>query len=117
MVVDYNQFTPGKPLRTGALWIVEQLPLYTESADVTPFLVEGHWPSYNRPFFPEVYRRSGAAAMAGRFGNQYSYQLNPRAKIFRRDAGAVHDRAAMRRPRVDDRILRVDAPRMLCGIG
>ena len=31
------------------------------------------------------------------YGDDYTYQLYARAKIFRRDAGGVHDRAAMRR--------------------
>lgn len=97
MVVDYNLFVPYKELPPNTLWIVEQLPLYTQAADVTSYLVDGHWPSYNRPFFPEVFQRSGAAAMAAKFGDRYSYQLYARAKIFRRDAGGVHDRDAMKR--------------------
>ena len=96
MVVDYNKFTPYKDLPEGVLWIVEQLPLYTQAADVTSYLVNGHWPSYNRPFFPEVFNRSGARDMEDQFGDDYSYQLYSRAKIFRRDAGHVHDRAAMK---------------------
>lgn len=96
MVVDYNLFSPGHVLPPNVLWIVEQIPLYTQAADVTDILVNGHWPSYNRPFFPEVFKRSGHAAMAARYGNEYSYQLYARAKIFRRDAGNVHNRTAMR---------------------
>ena len=53
MVVDYNLFVPYKELPPNTLWIVEQLPLYTQAADVTSYLVDGHWPSYNRPFFPK----------------------------------------------------------------
>ena len=96
MVVDYNLFSPGKVLPANVLWVVEQLPLYTQAADVTAHLVNGHWPSYNCPFFPEVYARSGQAMMAAKFGDQYTYQLYSRAKIFRRDAGAVHGRDAMK---------------------
>ncbi|PNH12034.1 Phospholipase B-like 1 [Tetrabaena socialis] len=66
-------------------------------ADATSDLEWGHWPSYNVPFFPEVYEATGyrrhAAALAAK-GPDYaaaaaglSYQLAPRAKIFRRDAG------------------------------
>ena len=40
-----------------------------------------------------------------------------RLAIRRRLSRELRDGAAMRRPRVDDRILRVDAPRMLGGIG
>ena len=35
--------------------------------------------------------------MYERFGDAYSYDLNPRAKIFRRDAAAIESRAALRR--------------------
>ena len=40
-----------------------------------------------------------------------------RLAVRRRLSRELRDGAAMRRSRVDDRILRVDAPRMLCGIG
>jgi hypothetical protein len=76
---------------------VEQIPIHTQAADVTSYLVNGHWPSYNRPFFPEIYRLSGTASMAEKFGDHYTYQLYSRAKIFRRDAGGVHDRASMKK--------------------
>jgi hypothetical protein len=97
MVVDYNRFIPFKVLPPGTLWIVEQIPEYTEAADVTDYLVDGHWPSYNRPFFKEVFSRSGHNEMVKKYGDHYTYQLYSRAKIFRRQAGSVHDRAAMRR--------------------
>lgn len=35
MVVDYNQFQPGRPLRAGTLHILEQIPGATMTADVT----------------------------------------------------------------------------------
>ena len=34
----------------------------SEGADQTPILSRGYWPSYNVPFYAEVYRRSGYAA-------------------------------------------------------
>ena len=50
MVLDYNKFTPGKPLALGALWILEQLPGLVEMADLTIHLqVHGYWASYNLP--------------------------------------------------------------------
>jgi hypothetical protein len=30
MVVDYKQFTPGKPIQPNTLWILEQIPGYCE---------------------------------------------------------------------------------------
>ena len=48
--------------------MLEQLPTLVRAADLTHVLVDGHWPSYNRPFFPEVYKRSGTESMAQKFG-------------------------------------------------
>ena len=62
MVINYNLFTPGKPLMSNTLWVAEQIPGYIESydsypeipqtyfftsADVTSQLERGYWPSYN----------------------------------------------------------------------
>ena len=46
-VLDRNQFTPGRPLGTGTLWVGEQIPALYVYADVTPQLERGYWPSYN----------------------------------------------------------------------
>jgi len=92
MVVDYNKFVPYQPLPDGTLWVLEQLPSYIQSADLTSYLRQGHWPSFNIPFFPEVQNLSGNADMERRFGLSHSYELNPRAKIFRRDAPKVETR-------------------------
>ncbi|KAG1665434.1 hypothetical protein FOA52_005776 [Chlamydomonas sp. UWO 241] len=103
MVLDLKRFTPGEELRPGLLTVMEMLPGYSESADVTHELEHGYWASYNVPYFPEVYARMGypatRAALQRRArdtGADYaravsglSYQLAPRAKIFRRDAGSV----------------------------
>ena len=59
MVVDYNKFSPGKPLRDGTLTVLEQWPQFIQSADVTRYLRVGHWQSFNKPFFEEGYSRSG----------------------------------------------------------
>ena len=59
MVVDYNKFTPGKPLVDGTLTVLEQWPRFVQSADVTHYLRVGHWQSFNKPFFTEGYSRSG----------------------------------------------------------
>jgi hypothetical protein len=60
-----------------------------------------HWPSYNVPFFEETYEKAGyrqAAARLAALGPEYaqaalglSYQLAPRAQLFRRDAAQVAD--------------------------
>lgn len=64
------------------------------------FAERGYWPSYNVPYFEEIYRRSGYKEFIAKYsgtGNAadpgalagIDYQLAPRAKIFRRDAGKV----------------------------
>ena len=37
----------------------------------------------------QIYEASGYPAIAREHGNDFTYQLAPRAKLFRRDAGAV----------------------------
>ena len=41
------------------------------------------------PYWPEVYARSGYGEMKATHGNYFSYELCPRATIFRRDAHTV----------------------------
>lgn len=49
----------------------------------------GYWASYNIPFHSDIYRMSGYGAMWKKHGEDFSYDLCPRAKIFRRDQGKV----------------------------
>lgn len=49
----------------------------------------GHWPSYNIPFYESVYNMSGYPYVVALKGLEFSYQMAPRAKIFRRDADKV----------------------------
>ena len=55
----------------------------------------GYWPSYNVPFYPVIYNMSGYPEMVDSFGPLLSYELAPRAKIFRRDQGTVVDMKSM----------------------
>ena len=59
--------------------------------------VSGYWPSYNVPFFEEVYNMSGYPEYAAAHGTEFTYQLAPRAKIFRRDEGTVVDLVSMKK--------------------
>lgn len=54
-------------------------------------LPAGYWPSYNVPFHKKIYTLSGYGKMWERYGEDFSYDLCPRAKIFRRDQAAVQD--------------------------
>lgn len=49
----------------------------------------GYWPSYNIPFHEKIYNLSGYAEYVEKYGLDFSYELAPRAKIFRRDQGKV----------------------------
>jgi hypothetical protein len=125
MVIDYKLFEQGKrelatgegtrALKPGVLWVSEQIPGLVKYADVTQELERGYWPSYNVPYFEEVYNKSGYpqvlhhfAQMANENTNSSSvaaadaiatlsglkYQTAPRANIFRRDQASVVDMAS-----------------------
>eukprot|EP01114_Cavostelium_apophysatum_P001150 TRINITY_DN10983_c0_g1_i1.p1 TRINITY_DN10983_c0_g1~~TRINITY_DN10983_c0_g1_i1.p1 ORF type:complete len:545 (+),score=120.02 TRINITY_DN10983_c0_g1_i1:36-1637(+) len=88
MIIDYNRIEIGQQLLDGALTVVDQIPGLVIYADQTQYLSGGYFASYNVPFYQEVYNLSGFS--------QYSdpgltWQMAPRAKIFRRDQGNVVD--------------------------
>lgn len=86
IIVDYKRFTPFKaPLNSGLLWIAEQMPGHVEMADKTHVLALGYWPSYNVPYFENIFTASGFGLMVENAGVGWSWELAPRAKIFRRD--------------------------------
>ena len=96
MIVDYKTFKPGQPLRDGLLWVLEQLPSYIESRDMTDTLRQQlYWPSYNCPYFPTVFNLSGVPAMVQQYGDWFSYDKTPRALIFQRDQSAIKDMDSM----------------------
>ncbi|KAJ1459661.1 phospholipase B-like protein [Pelagophyceae sp. CCMP2097] len=99
MVIDTKRFTPKEALQPGLLTIVEQIPGYVEFGDATFELERGYFPSYNVPYFKDVYRRAGYDTLdkrKGRLGGA-EYQLAPRAKILRRDQSTVVDLPSMQK--------------------
>jgi len=82
MVIDYKRFKVGKALKKGLLWVLEQLPggfPLRPSRMTSPLPPTGHirredltrvlrsqsyWPSYNTPYFEDIYNMSGSAANA-----------------------------------------------------
>ncbi|KAJ2944695.1 hypothetical protein O0L34_g4052 [Tuta absoluta] len=88
-IVDYNKFRPASGHRPavinpGLLWVVEQLPGYTEAADLTKELVRTtYFPSYNIPYFPRVFNLSGGNERVAAFGEWFTYTGNPRHKIIK----------------------------------
>ena len=48
MIIDYNRFTPGEPLRDGLFTVLEQIPGQVRWEDQTDLLREtSYWSSYN----------------------------------------------------------------------
>ncbi|XP_070580330.1 phospholipase B-like 1 [Ptychodera flava] len=89
MIIDLNLIHLNESIDDNALWVVEQMPTMVKSGDQSPILRAGYFPSYNVPFYEEVFNISGYPEMVAKYGTDYSYQLAPRAKIFRRDQGKV----------------------------
>ncbi|XP_073932118.1 phospholipase B-like 1 isoform X2 [Castor canadensis] len=96
MVLDLKKVNLSKSLDKGTLYIVEQIPTFVEYSEQTDVLRKGYWPSYNVPFHEKVYNWSGYPLLVQKLGLDYSYDLAPRAKIFRRDQGKVTDVASMK---------------------
>ena len=90
-ILDMNLFTPGKPLKPNTFWAMEQIPGTFVGSDQTHLLTYGYFPSYNIPFFEEIYNKSGYPAISAQLGDVpgFEYQNAPRAQIFRRDQGTV----------------------------
>nr|XP_039257523.1 putative phospholipase B-like 2 [Styela clava] len=90
MIVDYNEFE--KQSKTGVLYVLEQLPGETVFDDVSNVLFnQTYWASYNIPYFPEIFKDSGQPAMVAKYGDWFTHDKNPRAKIFARDHKKVVD--------------------------
>jgi hypothetical protein len=91
MVVDYNQFMAGWTEQgKGLLWVLEQLPGYVHAEDLTAVLTSrGYWPSYNSPYYPDVYNMSGLWPLWEKYGDWFSYEKTPRAVIFGREATSI----------------------------
>lgn len=96
MVLDLKKVTLKKSIDRGALYVVEQIPTYVEYSDQTNVLRKGYWASYNIPFHKTIYNWSGYPLLVHKLGLDYSYDLAPRAKIFRRDQGNVTNMASMK---------------------
>eukprot|EP00118_Oscarella_pearsei_P006261 m.28417 g.28417 ORF g.28417 m.28417 type:complete len:338 (+) comp30760_c0_seq3:508-1521(+) len=89
MLLDLKKIRLGVSIEDGTFRVAEQIPGLVVSGDVTPLLREGHWASYNVPFWEKIYNESGYVPFVEKYGVEFSYELAPRAKIFRRDADKV----------------------------
>ncbi|PSN46681.1 putative phospholipase B-like 2 [Blattella germanica] len=99
MIVDYKLFkagTPQKELKKDLLWVLEQLPGHIKAADKTDVLREqSYWPSYNIPYFPEIFNLSDNQKLVEKYGDWFTYDKSPRALIFKRDHVKVKDTSSM----------------------
>ena len=69
MVLDYNQFEPGKPLKNGTFIISEQIPGYVINNDLSQLVQEkGYFGSYNTAYDPYLRQISGADAAEAKSG-------------------------------------------------
>ncbi|XP_059893075.1 phospholipase B-like 1 isoform X1 [Gadus macrocephalus] len=96
MVLDLNKVSLGRSMEDGALTVVEQIPGKVLHSDQTQALRRGYWPSYNVPFHADIYNLSGYGVMWRRYGEEFSYDLCPRAKILRRDQSRVSSLSSLK---------------------
>lgn len=96
MVLDMKLFTPGMALAPNTLWVMDQIPGLTLGTDLTPLLANGYYGSYNVPWHYEIALKSGYVRMAKQTGSQtYTYDLAPRALLFRAYAQNITDIASL----------------------
>eukprot|EP01116_Phalansterium_solitarium_P020882 TRINITY_DN6321_c0_g1_i1.p1 TRINITY_DN6321_c0_g1~~TRINITY_DN6321_c0_g1_i1.p1 ORF type:complete len:550 (+),score=222.39 TRINITY_DN6321_c0_g1_i1:99-1748(+) len=91
-VVDFNKFVPGQKVADDTLWIIEQIPGFTQSGDVS-FLLrdQGYFPSYNIPYFKNIFNISGFPSAVAQWGSWFDYNLHPRALIYAREQSKVQN--------------------------
>lgn len=97
MVLDYKKFEPNKELPNTDLFLVlEQMPGYIMFKDMTSKLKnDTYWGSYNAPYFSTIIKISGQQDLINKYGDIYTYENTPRAKIMRRDNSKVKDMKTM----------------------
>jgi len=92
MALDLKQIDfQNKKINNNSLWIIEQVPGYTEAADVSGHL-SSHWPSYNVPFFEGIRNISNVTDMLQKhpeLESSLSYDNCARAQIFKRDHSKI----------------------------
>ena len=89
-VIDYKRFATDAT--NGLLYVLEQIPGEVHFEDLSGLLAkQKYFPSYNVPFFPSIYNTSGYGEMYEKYGDEYSYQSNPRANILRQRQSDVVD--------------------------
>jgi hypothetical protein len=89
-------FAAGQPLRKGTFYVGEQVPGLIIYHDQTNLLNEQrYWPSYNIPFYPEIYEAAGYPVLAQGSYNLFVYDTAPRAVLFRRMQGLITNESSL----------------------
>ncbi|GAQ78920.1 Phospholipase B domain-containing protein [Klebsormidium nitens] len=92
LIVDFNLFEPGEPLKDGTLYVLEQYPGYIAAYDATEELrTANYFASYNTPHNKTAYELAGYPAMVTKFGDFYTVENSPRAHLFAREHVKVTD--------------------------
>ncbi len=69
---------------------------HIHSEDMTRVLrSQSYWPSYNTPYFSDIFNLSGSPENVKKFGDWFTYDKTPRALIFKRDHKKVRDLDSM----------------------
>jgi hypothetical protein len=99
MVVDMKLWHPGQSgasLQDDLLWVAEQIPGYVEAEDTTDVLRnQTYWPSFNVPYFEDIYVVSGFLEQERMQGSFWSYTKYARPEIFKRNQQSIDDLASM----------------------
>lgn len=93
MVLDMKKFNmnDNKPPEAGFLTVLEEMPGILHWEDMTSNLInDGHWASFNNPYFADIAQVSGQDALCLKDINQ-CYASDPRKLIFEREEGKVKD--------------------------
>ena len=93
MVVDYKKFAPHTPIGPGTLYVLEQMPGFVVTKDMSESLELdlNAWVSYNIPAFTETQEKNNYTAYINEYGPFFSHDHCPRANIFRRELTKVVD--------------------------
>jgi hypothetical protein len=90
LVVDAKKFERFEKPAQDLLWIIEQYPGVYRSQDITSVLVEkGFFPSFNTPWFEDLYNLAGFPETVeewGDLGNYWTYNTSARFYLFEREA-------------------------------
>jgi hypothetical protein len=99
VVTDSRLYKPGATVvPPNSIVVGSQLPGYYEYADVSWFLNQhGYWASYNVPYFERAFKLSGYAEMQRLYGDLFSWENTPRAKIVRQTQANITNLPSLQR--------------------